>query len=98
MSMDRIGETSFGAPGERGMEVVRVFTAPREAVWAAWTTCEEVPTWSGPADWELLRCEVDRRPGGSFTFVYRGPGDLEVPSGGSYVEVEAPERLVTRQV
>jgi uncharacterized protein YndB with AHSA1/START domain len=93
--MDTVGETSFDATSERDLEVTRTFDAPREVVWAAWTTCEHVPAWSGPEGWELASCEIDLRPGGGFRFVYRGPGDLEVPSAGTYVEVVAPERLVT---
>lgn len=95
--MDTVGETSFEAVGEREMEVTRVFDAASETIWTAWTTCEHVPAWSGPAGWELAGCEVDLRPGGSFRFVYKGPGDFEVPQGGTYVEVVAPERLVTTQ-
>ena len=94
--MDTVGETSFGAPSELELEVTRTFDAPREVVWAAWTTCEHLPAWSGPAGWELASCEMDVRPGGTFRFVFRGPGNFEVPNSGSYVEVEAPQRLVTR--
>lgn len=87
----------FEAVGDRDMVVTRTFDAPRETVWRAWTACEHVPAWSGPAGWELARCEVDLRPGGSFTFVYKGPGGYEVPQGGTYDEVVEPERLVTTQ-
>lgn len=89
--------STFEAVGDRDMVVTRTFEAPRETVWTAWTTCEHVPAWSGPDGWELGGCEVDLRPGGTFRFVYKGPGDFEVPSTGTYVEVVAPERLVTRQ-
>jgi len=95
--MDTVGETSFGAPAERELEVTRTFDAPREVVWMAWTTCEYLPAWSGPAGWDLESCEMDVRPGGAYRFVFKGPGDLEVPSAGAYVEVVAPERLVTTQ-
>ena len=95
--MDTVGETSFGTPTDLELEVTRVFDAPREVVWAVWTTCEHLPAWSGPAGWDLASCEMDVRPGGTYRFVFRGPGDLEVPSAGAYVEVVPPERLVTTQ-
>jgi uncharacterized protein YndB with AHSA1/START domain len=95
--MDTVGETSFDALAERELEVTRTFEAPREVVWEAWTTCEHVPAWSGPAGWELASCEMDVRPGGTYRFVFKGPGDLDVPSAGAYLEVVEPERLVTTQ-
>jgi uncharacterized protein YndB with AHSA1/START domain len=41
----------------------RVFDAPRERVWRAWTT-DEVNKWWGPRGWESISKHMDFSPGG----------------------------------
>ncbi|GAA3931136.1 SRPBCC domain-containing protein [Actinomadura viridis] len=77
-------------------EIIRGFDAPRELVYAAWTTPERFARWFGPrifvtpADRVLL----DARPGGGWTATMIGDGGFEVTLSGTYREVDGPGRLV----
>lgn len=79
---------------ERTVEITRVFDAPRERVFAAWTTAEHLAHWFGPKGFTVPSCEADPRPGGAFRLVMRSPDGKEYRVRGSYREVVAPERLV----
>jgi uncharacterized protein YndB with AHSA1/START domain len=74
------------------LRFVRELPAPREAVFAAWTTPEELALWWDAAGERLTVCEIDLRPGGSFRFV--APSHMHMPFTGTYVEIDPPERLV----
>lgn len=77
-----------------GIDITRVFDAPREQVFAAWTTPEHFAAWyGGDADVPLDRVSMDVRPGGTWSLVIVVPG-TEMPFHGVYREVVAPERLV----
>ena len=86
---------TFSTPSDLELEVAYDFDAPPDRVFDVWTSCDHLPEWSGPEGWSLAACEVDLRPGGSFRYLWRSPDGVEAPSGGTYVEVERPSRLVT---
>jgi uncharacterized protein YndB with AHSA1/START domain len=44
--------------------MVRIFDAPRELVFKAWTDPEHLAQWWGPHGFTNPVCEVDLRPGG----------------------------------
>src|SRR5258705_12034649 len=50
------------------MVVTRVFDAPRELVWKAWTDPKYVMQWWGPKGFSCPACEIDFRVGGKFRF------------------------------
>ena len=79
-----------------GMEVnfTRVFDAPRELVFKAWTDPKHVAQWWGPTGFTNPRCELDVRPGGAIRIDMRGPDGAVYPMSGVYQEVLEPERLV----
>lgn len=82
---------------KRGMalELKRVFTAPREKVFQAWTTPEALKKWWGPEGYETPIAEVDLRVGGRYRLGMRKLPDGEVfYLLGAFREVTAPERLV----
>jgi uncharacterized protein YndB with AHSA1/START domain len=80
---------------ERSMS--RVFDAPRDVVWRAWTEPEQVALWWGPRGMTvpLESIEMDVREGGVFrlTMVADGSG-AEFASDMRFREVVEPERLV----
>ncbi|MGD8191257.1 SRPBCC domain-containing protein [Brevibacillus ginsengisoli] len=49
-----------------GQEIIleRVFHAPRELVFKAFSEAEHLKHWWGPKGWTLMVCNVDFRPGG----------------------------------
>jgi uncharacterized protein YndB with AHSA1/START domain len=77
--------------------ITRVFDAPRELVWKAWTEPEQLARWWGPAGWtnRLETITMDARPGGTFRVTSVSDADgAEMTSKGVYREVVEPERLV----
>ncbi len=78
----------------RTVDITRVFDAPRERVFAAWTRAEQLARWFGPKGFTVASCEADPRSGGAFRLAMRSPDGKDYPVRGSYLEVVAPERLV----
>lgn len=76
------------------LTLTRLFDAPRELVWKAWTDPKHLAQWWGPSGFTNPVCEADARVGGSFRIVMRSPDGVDFPCGGEYREVFAPERLV----
>jgi uncharacterized protein YndB with AHSA1/START domain len=79
---------------EKELVLKRVFNAPRERVWKAWTDPRRLAQWWGPAGFTNPVCEADVRPGGAIRIDMRGPDGTVYPMTGVYREVVAPERLV----
>jgi uncharacterized protein YndB with AHSA1/START domain len=79
---------------DRELILTRVFDAPRERVFKAWTDPAQVPRFWGPHGMTTPVCEIDLKPGGVFRTVMRAPDGTEYPNQGVYLEIVAPERLV----
>jgi uncharacterized protein YndB with AHSA1/START domain len=81
--------------GDPGIEITRVFDAPRAEVWREWTEPERFADWYGGPDFEvpLETTSMDVRAGGRWSLVMRGEG-REIHWDGEYLEVDPPERLV----
>jgi uncharacterized protein YndB with AHSA1/START domain len=76
----------------------RVFDAPRNLVFDAWTKPELLERWLGVREgWSMVVCEVDLRVGGAYRFLWRGPDGTEMGMGGVYREIAPPERLVATE-
>ena len=69
----------------------RRFSASPAQVFEAWTKPEHVACWWDPAGQPLATCEIDLRPGGTFTFVPKSRPDM--PFAGTYLEIVPSERL-----
>lgn len=78
----------------RTIRLVRVFDAPRERVFAAWTDAEQFKAWMCPPGSGLDRCEIDARPGGTWLAHGFRPDGSRFAKQGVYREVKRPERLV----
>jgi uncharacterized protein YndB with AHSA1/START domain len=86
--------TEFKSRMEAELTLVRVFDAPRELVFRAWTDPEMMSRWFGPKIVTRSDCQLDVRVGGSFSIVMRASNGDSYPMKGVYQEVVAPERLV----
>jgi uncharacterized protein YndB with AHSA1/START domain len=76
--------------------ITRVFDAPRERVWAAWTDPARIAAWWGRRGWSTPPESVtlDVRPGGVFRLNSINDEDgREMPLETTYREVVEPERL-----
>ena len=76
------------------MVITRVFDAPRELVWKAWTDPKYVKQWWGPKEWTVTSCEMDFRVGGGFLICMRGPEGQELGNGGEYHEIVLHVKIV----
>jgi uncharacterized protein YndB with AHSA1/START domain len=81
-------------PADRVLVMERVFDAPRELVFKAWTDPKHVAQWWGPKGFTNPVCELDVRPGGAILIHMRGPDGVVYPTKGVYREIAPPERLV----
>ncbi|MCA9867030.1 MAG: SRPBCC family protein [Anaerolineae bacterium] len=81
-------------PGEAQLEMARVFDAPRELVFKAYTDATLVPRWWGPRYLTTTVDKLEARSGGSWRFVQRAPDGGIHAFHGVYHDVTAPERLV----
>ncbi len=77
------------------MVVTRVFDAPRELVWKAWTDPKYVKQWWGPKGFTAPFCEMDFREGGKFLFCMRAPDGQEFWNAGEYHEIVLHEKIVS---
>ncbi len=78
----------------REISITRIFAAPRDLVWRAWTEAEQLAQWFMPHGFTVPACHMDLRPGGKFTMTVRGPDGTESPTGGEFKEIDPPQRLV----
>jgi uncharacterized protein YndB with AHSA1/START domain len=85
----------------REFSITRIFRAPRELVWRAWTQPEQFAQWFGPRGYSVPPASVslDLRPGGSCQFTMVSDADgTEFLNRGMFTEVVEPERLVFQQI
>jgi uncharacterized protein YndB with AHSA1/START domain len=92
--MINTGTLQVTTPSDREVAMTRVFDAPRQMVFDAFTKPELLKRWFGPRGWSLVVCEVDFRVGGGFRFVMRGPDGKDMGMRGVYREIAVPERSV----
>ena len=76
--------------------ITRVYDAPRELVWKAWTEPDQLARWWGRRGWNAVRSTItmDVRPGGAFYVNTVSADGAELATDGVYREVVEPERLV----
>ncbi|MEK8132818.1 SRPBCC domain-containing protein [Paenibacillus filicis] len=79
----------------------RVFDAPRELVFEAYSTAEHLKHWWGPRGWTLSACTVDFRPGGIWHYcmkcIDKNQGDFygfESWGKAVYKDIVASEKIV----
>ncbi len=77
---------------EREIVVTRLFDAPRELVFAAFTEQEHVTNWWGPGGTTIH--EYDSRPGGLWRYTMPGPAGDQYAFKVTFVEIDRPARLV----
>jgi uncharacterized protein YndB with AHSA1/START domain len=76
------------------IRITRIYDAPVQAVWDAWTDPEQVALWWGPRGFTLTTHSKDLRPGGNWTYTMHGPDGVDYPNKTHYLEVENCSKLV----
>ena len=74
------------------IKLQRSFSAPRALVFEVWSKPEHFMRWFAPNHYDIPRCDMDFRVGGSFRAIMRGMG-MEHGFGGTYVEIVPNERI-----
>jgi uncharacterized protein YndB with AHSA1/START domain len=72
----------------------RVFDAPRDLVWKAWTDVAQLTVWWGPKGFTNPVCRADVRPGGEIYIEMRAPDGTVYPMTGRFHELVKPELIV----
>jgi len=77
------------------LRIERVFRAPAEAVFEAWTSEEVLRRWfHAEHGWDTPEAQVDLRLGGDVRVVMRDPAaGREIGGSGHYTAIEPPTRL-----
>jgi uncharacterized protein YndB with AHSA1/START domain/predicted enzyme related to lactoylglutathione lyase len=71
------------------LEVKRLIKAPRQRVFDAWTTPDDVLKWFGPESCQAVSVKIDFRVGGEYRI--RTQAEMEVR--GVYREIQRPSRI-----
>lgn len=74
--------------------ITRIFDAPRELVFNAWTDPKSLLKWHAPNGCSILYRSIDVRTGGTFHSCIKIPNGDECWCRGIYLEVKKPERIV----
>jgi len=80
----------------RQFTITRVFDAPRELVWQAWTDPDEAAIWWHPKGIETPResVHIEAEVGGAYRYTMIAPDGTEYPTVGTFHEITRPERIV----
>lgn len=90
-----MGETEFVIePGRQDIVMTRVFDAPRDVVFKAFTDPALIPKWWGPRRYETFVDRAEVRSGGRWRFVSRDTDGTEYGFKGVYHDIVAPDRVV----
>ncbi len=74
--------------------IERVFEAPRERVWQAWTEAERLKAWFAPKGFSMTSCQLELRVGGLFHYCLRTPDGQDMWGRWVIREIARPEKLV----
>lgn len=92
--IERKNATQVTMPSDRELVVTRVFNAPRELVFKAWSDPEYLARWWGPKGWTVPVSTMDFRPGGKWHYCMKGPEGEQSCGLAIYHEIVPPERIV----
>lgn len=94
--MTPVTETQHGTTTRQPppLRISRVFHAPRETVFKAWSTADHLMRWFSPETYTVSDANVRMEVGGPFDVCMRSPTGEEHWTRGSFVEVTPHTRLV----
>ena len=92
------GTLQFSTPGENEIVMKRSFAAPRKLVFDAFVRPELLKRWLyGSAGGSLAVCQVARKQGDSFRYVWRHADGSEIGMRGKCLDFVRPRRIVATE-
>jgi uncharacterized protein YndB with AHSA1/START domain len=76
----------------------RIFDAPRELVYTAWTDPNHLKNWWGPKGFTNTFYEFDLRPGGRWRFMMHGPEKGNYPNEVEFMKIEKPALISWKRI
>lgn len=76
------------------LEIERIYDAPVEAVWDAWTDVKQVAQWWGPRGFTLTTKSKELKVGGQWIYTMHGPDGVDYPNITTYHEIIPYSKLV----
>lgn len=83
-----------GTEGPYELAHARVFLAPRDEVFAAWTDPRRLALWWGPAGFRTTIHAFDCTTGGRWLYTMHGPDGTDYENEMVFADIQAPERIV----
>ena len=78
------------------LTITRVFDAPRELVFTAFSEAEMIRQWWAPQGWDMPVCTMDFRPGGEWRYCFRNAEGQEHWARAIYQQIEPGKQIVYR--
>jgi uncharacterized protein YndB with AHSA1/START domain len=72
----------------------RIFNAPPETVWRAWTDPAHISNWWGPTGFSVTIHKMDFVQNGEWNFVMHGPDGTDYQNRKIFKEISFPTRIV----
>ena len=82
------------AGASKDFVITRVFDAPRELVWKAFTDPKRMKEWWGPKGAKVLHAKMDLKPGGTYHYGMQMPDGAAIWGKFTFRQIVPHERLV----
>lgn len=85
--------TAASKSADREISNERIFDAPRELVWDAWTDPKHISQWWGPIGFTTTTKTFEFQPGGQWIHTMHGPDGTDYPNEITFKVIEKPGRI-----
>jgi len=89
-----MNKNTSGSDNADVLVLKRIFAAPIDRVFDAWTNAEVLAKWFGPEGFEVSHAEIDLSVGGRYEIIINSPEGKAIKHFGSYIQINKPEQLV----
>ena len=79
---------------DRELRITKIFRAPVELMWAAWSKPEHVAQWWGPNGFTTTIHQMDFREGGEWKLTMLGPDGKNYPNRSVFKEIIPLKKIV----
>lgn len=76
------------------MVISRTFDAPANLVFEVHSSCKHLLNWYGGSEWPLVKCNMDFRVGGKWSYCFEIAGEGQTCGLAVYKEIRKPEIIV----